>query len=109
MDLNLKIPKIHITFHKSYKVSPLAPLKAFIKQNHTVYMQCKILIANPIDCLEYFIFFSINSSEARKQHDECCNKVSLKRSLRKLTVFRYVTGRYVRSSVIEKSLLMESS
>ena len=41
--------------------------------------------------------------------DKCCNKVSLKRSLRKLTLFRYVTGRYVRSSVIEKSLLMESS
>jgi hypothetical protein len=27
----------------------------------------------------------------------------------KLTLFRYVTGRYIRSSVIEKSLLMESS
>ena len=26
MDLNLKIPKIHITFHKSYKVSPCAPI-----------------------------------------------------------------------------------
>jgi hypothetical protein len=34
--------------------------------------------------------------------------VSLKTSLRKLTLFRYVTGRCVRSSVIEKSLLMES-
>jgi hypothetical protein len=38
---------------------------------------CEILIANPIDwlfaaCLEYFIFFSIDSSEARKQHDEYC-------------------------------------
>ena len=38
---------------------------------------CEILIANPIDwifaaCLEYFIFFSIDSSEARKQYDEYC-------------------------------------
>jgi hypothetical protein len=41
--------------------------------------------------------------------DKCCNKVSLKRSLRKLTLFRYVTERYFLSSVIEKSLLMESS
>jgi hypothetical protein len=37
----------------------------------------KILIANPIDllyaaCLEYFIFFSIDSSDARKQYDEYC-------------------------------------
>jgi hypothetical protein len=35
------------------------------------------LLANPIDwlyaaCLEYFIFFSIDSSEARKQDDEYC-------------------------------------
>ena len=34
-------------------------------------------IANPIDwlyaaCLDYFIFFSIDSSEARKQYDEYC-------------------------------------
>ena len=41
------------------------------------YFACKILIANPIDwlyaaCLEYFIFFSIDSSEARKQYDEYC-------------------------------------
>jgi hypothetical protein len=41
--------------------------------------------------------------------DKCCNKISLKRYLRKLTLFRYVTGRYVRSSVIEKYLLMKSS
>jgi hypothetical protein len=39
------------------------------------YCACEILIANPIDwlfaaCLEYFIFFSIDSSEARKQYDE---------------------------------------
>jgi hypothetical protein len=32
-------------------------------------------LSNPIDwlfaaCLEYFIFFSIDSSEARKQYDE---------------------------------------
>jgi hypothetical protein len=38
---------------------------------------CEILIANPIDwlfaaCLEYFIFFSIDSSEARKQYNEYC-------------------------------------
>jgi hypothetical protein len=37
----------------------------------------QILIANPIDwlyaaCLEYFIFFSIDSSEARKQYGEYC-------------------------------------
>jgi hypothetical protein len=37
---------------------------------------CERLIANPIDwlyaaCLEYF-FFSIDSSEARKQYDEYC-------------------------------------
>jgi hypothetical protein len=36
---------------------------------------CEILIANPIDWLfaaglEYFIFFSIDSSEARKRYDE---------------------------------------
>jgi hypothetical protein len=36
---------------------------------------------------------------------KCSSKVSLKRSLRKLTVFRYVTGSYVRSSFIEKSLI----
>ena len=41
------------------------------------YCACKILIANPIywlyaACLEYFIFFSIDSSEARKQYDEYC-------------------------------------
>jgi hypothetical protein len=39
------------------------------------YCACEILIANPIDwlyaaCLEYFIIFSIDSSEARKQYDE---------------------------------------
>ena len=41
------------------------------------YCACEILIANPIDwifaaCLEYFILFSIDSSEARKQYDEYC-------------------------------------
>jgi hypothetical protein len=42
------------------------------------YCACEILIANPIDwlfvaCLEYFIFFTIDSSEARKQqYDEYC-------------------------------------
>jgi hypothetical protein len=41
------------------------------------YYACEILIANPIDwlyatCLEYFIFFSIDSSEARKQYNEYC-------------------------------------
>jgi hypothetical protein len=39
------------------------------------YCACPILIANPIDwlyagCLEYVIFVSIDSSEARKQYDE---------------------------------------
>jgi hypothetical protein len=37
------------------------------------YCACETLIASPIDwlyaaCLEYFIFFSIDSSEARKQY-----------------------------------------
>jgi hypothetical protein len=41
------------------------------------YSACEILIANPIDwlyaaCLEYFIFFSVDSLEARKQYDEYC-------------------------------------
>ena len=41
------------------------------------YCACEILIANPIDwlyaaCLEYSIFSSIDSSEARKQYDEYC-------------------------------------
>jgi hypothetical protein len=41
------------------------------------YCACKILIANPIDWLfaaylEYIFFFSIDSSEARKQYDEYC-------------------------------------
>ena len=41
------------------------------------YCACEILIANPIDwlfaaCLEYFIFFSIDSSETRKQYDAYC-------------------------------------
>ena len=40
------------------------------------YCACEILTANPIDrlyaaCLELF-FFSIDSSEARKQYDEYC-------------------------------------
>ena len=44
------------------------------------YCACEILIANPIDwlcaaCLEYFIFFSIDSSEARKQYDEYCPSI----------------------------------
>ena len=41
------------------------------------YCACEILIANPIDwlytaCLEYYNFFSIDSSEARKKYDEYC-------------------------------------
>jgi hypothetical protein len=41
------------------------------------YCACEILIANPIDWLfaaglEYLIFFSIESSEARKQYREYC-------------------------------------
>ena len=41
------------------------------------YCACETLIANPIDwlyaaCLEYFIFFSMDSSEDRKQYDEYC-------------------------------------
>ena len=41
------------------------------------YCACEILNANPIDwlyaaCLEYFICFSIDSSEARKQYDTYC-------------------------------------
>ena len=43
----------------------------------SLFCACEILIANLIDwlfaaCLEYFIFFSIDSSEARKQYDEYC-------------------------------------
>jgi hypothetical protein len=39
------------------------------------YCACETLIASPIDwlyavCLEYFIFFAIDSSGARKQYDE---------------------------------------
>ena len=41
------------------------------------YCACEILSANPNDwlyatCLEYFIFSSIDSSEARKQYDAYC-------------------------------------
>ena len=41
------------------------------------YCAREILIANPIDwlyaaCLEYLIFFSIDSSESRKQYDGYC-------------------------------------
>ena len=41
------------------------------------YCACEILNANPIDwlyaaCLDYFIFFSIDSLEARKQYDKYC-------------------------------------
>ena len=41
------------------------------------YCASEILIANPNDwlfaaCLEYFLFFSTDSSEARKQYDEYC-------------------------------------
>jgi hypothetical protein len=46
-----------------------------LKQLTKLVCACEILIANPIDwlcaaCLEYIIFFSIDSSEARKQYDE---------------------------------------
>jgi hypothetical protein len=56
------------------------------------YCACEILIANPIDCiyaafLKYFIFFSIDSSEARKQYDEHCNKM-------------YTSVKYINSVVI---------
>ena len=41
------------------------------------YCACEILIVNLIDwlyaaCLECLIFFSIDSSEAKKQYDEYC-------------------------------------
>ena len=40
-------------------------------------MHAKYLLETPIDwlyaaCLEHLIFFSIDSSEARKQYDEYC-------------------------------------
>ena len=45
------------------------------------YCACEIVIANPIDwliaaCLEYLIFFWIDSSEARKQYDEYCLSIT---------------------------------
>jgi hypothetical protein len=48
------------------------------------YCACEILIANPIDwlyaaCLEYLFFFSIDSSEARKQYDE--NSLSIMQTI----------------------------
>ena len=69
---------------------------------------------------QWYSFLTVLNTEMKKKiyiitytqwtiEDKFCNKVSLKRFLRKLTLFRYVTGRYVRSSVVEKSLLMESS
>ena len=56
------------------------------------YCACEILIANPIDwlfaaCLEYFIFFSIDSSEARKQYDEYCLSI--------MQTITYAQGRMV--------------
>jgi ABC-type maltose transport system permease subunit len=70
------IPGAYVTshFHKLYTASPFAS-----KLNFNRYCACEILIANPIDwlfaaCLEY-LFFSIDSSEARKQYDEYCHKV----------------------------------
>ena len=57
------------------------------------YCACEILIANPIDwlyaaCLEYFIFFSIDSSEARKQYDEYC--LSILQTITFLLFIEYV-------------------
>jgi hypothetical protein len=50
------------------------------------YCECKILIANPIDwlyaaCLEYFIFFSIDSSEASRYFLDTIQHI-LKKSLK---------------------------
>jgi hypothetical protein len=55
------------------------------------YCACEILIANPIDwlfaaCLEYF-FFSIDSSEARKQYDEYCLSI-----MQTITYFERISG-----------------
>jgi hypothetical protein len=52
-------------------------ISRYILNEVETYCACKMLIANPIDwlyadCVEYFIFFSIDSSEARKQYDEHC-------------------------------------
>ena len=69
---------------------------------------------------QWYSFLTVLNTEMKKNiyiitytqwtiEDKFCNKVSLKRFLRKLTLFRYVTGRYVRSSVVEIFLLMESS
>ena len=57
------------------------------------YCACEILIANPIDCLyaaclEYFIFFSIDSSEARKHYDEYC-----------LSIMQTITCAHVRTHI----------
>ena len=54
---------------------------------------------------QWYHFLTIVNTEMKKQiylstytqwtiEDACCNKVSLKRSLRKLKLFRYVTGSY---------------
>jgi hypothetical protein len=69
---------------------------------------------------QWYSFLTVLNTEMKKKYiynhlhsmnnwRQYCNKVSLKRFLRKLTLFRYVTGRYVRSSVVEISLLMKSS
>jgi len=58
------------------------------------YCACEILIANTIDwlfaaCLEYFIFSSIDSSDARKQYDEYC--LSIMQTImygQKLTIYK---------------------
>ena len=56
------------------------------------YCACEILIASPIDwlyaaCLEYFIIFSIDSSEARKQYDEYCLSMQTITYAQKLSIY----------------------
>ena len=83
------------------------------------YCACEISIANPIDwlfaaCLEYFIFFSINSSEARKQYDEYCLSIMQTRTyafsmhnIHKLLIhYLSIGGWFKRMELIEvKSLI----
>jgi hypothetical protein len=83
-----------------------------------LYADCNVTVKPLFG--QWYSFLTVLDTEMEKNiyiitytqwtiEEKFCNKVSLKRFLRKLTLFRYVTGRYVRSSVVEKSLLMETS
>ena len=71
------------------------------------YCACEMSIANPIDwlyaaCLDYFIFFSIDSSEARKQYDEYC--LSIMQTItyaQKLNIYIYIVLVFPTKSVFK--------